>query len=161
VGSVICTFVIWRDILEIQNLLLFSSYGSRPKMVEFTSVCVLCHGSTCTTHLQSNFAQIWCAFILRAYLEITEKKLSKKWTEMSILKMPWAFVSISIEFSMRYRADLASDVYLPAIYNTITARACSVPIKHAKAVWFKGQCPLAMLWMRWNGRWAEKRIFLC
>jgi hypothetical protein len=57
----------------IQNLPLFSSYGSGPKMVKFTSVCVLGYGSTCTAHLQFNFAQIWCAFILRAYLEITEK----------------------------------------------------------------------------------------
>jgi hypothetical protein len=47
-------------------------------MVEFTSVYVLCFGLTCTAHLQSNFAQIWCAFILRAYLKITEKKVYPK-----------------------------------------------------------------------------------
>jgi hypothetical protein len=62
--------------MVIQNLVLFSSYGSGPKMVEFTSVYVyafsVCFGSTCTAHLLSNYAQIWYAFILRAYLEITE-----------------------------------------------------------------------------------------
>jgi hypothetical protein len=74
-----CTFVIWRYILEIQNLLLLSySYGSGPKMVVFTSVYVLFFGSTCTAHLRSNFAQIWCAFILRAYLKITEKMFTQK-----------------------------------------------------------------------------------
>jgi hypothetical protein len=74
----ICKFVIWRDILELQNLVQFCSYESGPKMIEFTSLYVLCFGSTCTAHLQSNFAQIWCAFILRAYLEITEKMFIQK-----------------------------------------------------------------------------------
>jgi hypothetical protein len=62
----------------IQNLVLFSSYGSGPKMVEFTSVYVLCFGSTCTAYLLSYYAQIWYAFILRAYLEITQKMFIQK-----------------------------------------------------------------------------------
>jgi hypothetical protein len=47
-------------------------------MVEFTSVYVLCYWSTCRAHLQSDFAQIWCASILVAYLGISENTFVKK-----------------------------------------------------------------------------------
>jgi hypothetical protein len=47
-------------------------------MVEFTSVYVSCFGSICTAYRLSNYAQIWYAFILRAYLEITKKMFIKK-----------------------------------------------------------------------------------
>jgi hypothetical protein len=65
-------------------------------MVEFTSVYLLCYRSTCRAHLQSNFAQIWCASIL----EISEKKKVKKMSRnmfpenalclcFHVLSFPW------------------------------------------------------------------------
>jgi hypothetical protein len=72
-GLVQCTFHLGPNILEIQNLPLLSSYGSGPKIVYFTTVYVLYYRLTCTAHLKSNFAKIWCASIFVAYLGISDK----------------------------------------------------------------------------------------
>jgi hypothetical protein len=42
-------------------------------MVKFTSMYVLYYQLTCTAHLQSDSAQIWCASMIVAYLGISEK----------------------------------------------------------------------------------------
>jgi hypothetical protein len=58
-------------------------------------VYVLYYRMTCTAQLKSDFAQIWCASIIVAYLGISEKNIClKNEKEMCFLKMPLAFVSM-------------------------------------------------------------------
>jgi hypothetical protein len=69
-------------------------------MVEFTSMYVLCYRSTCTAHLQSDVAQIFCASMLVAYLGLSEKKIVSKMSRnvlpenayslrFHVLSFPW------------------------------------------------------------------------
>jgi hypothetical protein len=97
-------------------------------MVEFTSLYVLFYRSTCRAHLESDFAQIWCASILVVYLGISEKTLVWKMgrnvfpenalsLRFHVLSFPWPGIhNRSVGMSELLLSELTYD-WLPTVYK--------------------------------------------